>query len=73
MKRINWPQPGKNNHHMNKLASDTSIKLDPASQERTLEVRIISDAYIGMEWILEGVEVPAVPLVEGDDKKKPTS
>ena len=54
---------------MNRLASDTTIKLDPAGQERKLEILIVSDAYIGMEWKLEGVEVPAVPRLESNDKK----
>lgn len=47
-----------------------NVKLPQSTGERVLDVRVVSDGYIGMVWKVEGVEVPAPPTVEGDDGKK---
>ncbi|KAL1303367.1 hypothetical protein AAFC00_006764 [Neodothiora populina] len=51
------------------LSTKASVKLPPADQERLLEVKIISDGYIGMEWKVEGIEVPIPPRVVDEGKK----
>ncbi len=39
--------------------------------KRTVDVLVLSDAYIGMEYRITGVEIPAPPTVDGDvDKTK---
>ena len=74
LKRVNWPpteKAGSRNHQ--KPSSRTVVKLSPKSVERKVDVLLLSDAYIGMVWKIEGIEVPAAPSIEGDDKKKPES
>ena len=69
LKRVNWPQQG----HWPKGGKPTSrtvIKLLPEGRERRVDVLVISDAYLGMMWNVDGVEVPAVPVVEDDGGKK---
>jgi antiviral helicase SLH1 len=46
------------------------IKLPPASEERKVGVVVLSDSYIGMQWKVENVEVPAPPRVVDDGLKK---
>ena len=46
------------------------IKLSPETVERKVDVLIVSDAYVGMDWRIEGIEVPAVPVVEEAVGKK---
>ena len=73
LKRVNWPPMEKNggNHRVDaKPSSRTVVKLSPGRAERKVDVLLLSDAYIGMGWKVEGVEVPAVPAVEGEEKKK---
>ena len=70
LKRLNWPSAEKVNRKPSKPILKAIIKLEPQSAMRKVEVLVVSDAYIGMEWKVEGVEVPAVPLVEDDRKMK---
>ncbi|KAF2766453.1 Sec63-domain-containing protein [Teratosphaeria nubilosa] len=43
------------------------IKVPQGERERKVRVLVVSDAYIGMEWKVEGdVEVPGVPRVVDD-------
>ena len=42
---------------------------EEAEGERVLNVRVVSDSYIGMEWAVDGVEVPAAPRVVDEGKK----
>ena len=69
LKRVNWPQQ-ENGARGGKVSSKTVTKLLPEGRERRVDVLVISDAYLGMEWKAEGVEVPAVPVVEDDGAKK---
>ena len=68
LKRVSWP-PKENNARRGKVSSRTTVKLLPEERARRAEVLVFSDAYTGMVWKVEGVEVPAVPLV-GDGAKK---
>ncbi len=69
LKRVSWPQR-ENGARCGKVISRTSVKLMPEGMERRVDVLAISDAYVGMVWKLEGVEVPGVPVVEDDGGKK---
>ena len=70
LKRANWPPPKGNTRSNAKPMAKSSVKLNPKSRERRLEVLVVSDSYIGMEWKLEGIEIPSAPAAEHDDGKK---
>ena len=40
-----------------------TLRLPDADSERKVKVVVVSDSYIGMEWSVEDVEVPAPPKV----------
>ena len=76
LKRVNWPSTdggGKGNRkphaRSDKPSARATISLIPKITERILKVYIVSDAYVGMTWESD-VEVPGVPSVEDDGKKK---
>ncbi|KAK3369057.1 activating signal cointegrator 1 complex subunit 3 [Lasiosphaeria ovina] len=46
------------------------IKLPEGQRPRKLDVLVISDAYVGFEYRLLGVDIPGPPEVGGDDAKK---
>ena len=71
LKRVNWPSMGeKGSGGGIKPAMRSIIKLSPETVERKVDVLVVSDAYVGMEWRIEGVEVPGVPVVEEAGGKK---
>ncbi|KAI5357013.1 putative helicase, AAA+ ATPase domain, Sec63 domain, Helicase superfamily 1/2, ATP-binding protein [Septoria linicola] len=71
MKRVSWPSPDKNRGgNVSKPSTKSSVKLPEADVERKVRVVVVSDSYIGMEWVLEDVEVPPVPRVVDDGLKK---
>lgn len=70
LKRINWPPPGKVSSGRNKPTSRSIVKLKPESVERKVDVLVVSDAYVEMMWKIEGIEMPAAPVVEDDNGKK---
>ena len=71
LKRVNWPSMGeKGSGGGIKPAMRSIIKLSPETVERKVDVLVVSDAYVGMEWRIEGVEVPGVPVVEEGGGKK---
>jgi len=61
MKRINWQPNGNVQGGCNKPSLRISVKLAPESTARNIDILIFSDAYIGMRWRIERIEVPAVP------------
>lgn len=74
LKRISWPSKdgarGGNAQRSNpRPSTKANVRLPPSDRERTLEVKVISDGYVGMEWKVEGVEVPLPPMVVDDGKK----
>ena len=69
LKRVNWP-PTMEKGGVGKPTARSMIKLSPERVERKVDVFVISDAYVGMEWRIEGVEVPSVPVVEEGVGKK---
>ena len=70
LKRVNWPPVEKGGGGGNKPTKRSMIKLSPETVERKVDVLIVSDAYVGMDWRIEGIEVPAVPVVEEAVGKK---
>ena len=70
LKRVSWPPLEDAKRLDQKLSARAVMKVSPQSTERKVEVLVISDAYIGMIWKLDAVEVPAAPLVEDDVKGK---
>ena len=71
LKRVNWPSMGeKGSGGRNKPTARSMIKLSPETVERKVDVLVVSDAYVGMDWRIEGVEVPGVPVVEEAVGKK---
>ena len=45
------------------------MSLQGVQEERKVSVWVMSDSYIGMEWMIEEVEVPGVPRGEDEGKK----
>lgn len=87
LKRVTWPpvenrgdnearDTGHSTAPKKKAPSNPSIrtvlKIPPNSQPRKLDVFVISDAYIGMQWrVKDGVHVPGAPTFDNpDDGKK---
>ncbi|KAL9604397.1 MAG: hypothetical protein Q9219_000585 [cf. Caloplaca sp. 3 TL-2023] len=74
LKRSNWPVVGE--HRRSRptppapAVAKAGLKVKPEARERRVEVLVVSDAYVGMSWKVTDVEVPGVPLVDGDEKKK---
>lgn len=78
LKRASWSSAPLGHHQNgssgkvtgNKAGVRTTIKLAGSAVERRFDVWIMSDSYVGMKWVIEGVEVPAVPVVVDEGKKK---
>ena len=70
LKRVNWPPAMEKGGGGGKPTTRSMIKLRPETVERRVDVLVISDAYVGMDWRIEGVEVPGVPVVEEGVGKK---
>jgi len=65
LKRVGWPSAERKGRPTAKAV----LKLPQSAVARKLDVLVVSDAYVGMVWSVEGVEVPGAPEV-GDDGKK---
>ncbi|KAL9104629.1 MAG: hypothetical protein Q9163_000433 [Psora crenata] len=70
MKRVHWPPLDRAKGSGPKSAIKAAVKISPECWKRKVEVLVISDAYTGMMWKLDEVEVPAAPLVNEQDKGK---
>ncbi|KAI7709561.1 Sec63-domain-containing protein, partial [Hortaea werneckii] len=71
LKRVSWPSPDKvKGGNISKPSTKATIKLPQSDVERKMKILVISDSYVGMEWHLNEVEVPAPPKVVVDDSKK---
>jgi antiviral helicase SLH1 len=80
VKRVGWSAgPGKQTGIGSRPTARAVIKLPEVedvvsgaggSKERMLDVLVVSDGYLGLEYKIEGVEIPAVPLVVDDGKKE---
>jgi antiviral helicase SLH1 len=75
VKRVGWSQgPGRSVNAGTRPTAKTIIKLpepDKNGNGRKVDVLVISDGYIGMEYEVLGVDIPALPKVDDDvDKTK---
>nr|POE89847.1 putative helicase mug81 [Quercus suber] len=72
LKRVSWPSPDKAPRGASSSHPSTrvSLKLPPSGVERRVLVQVVSDSYIGMQWDVADVEVPAPPKVVDDGGKK---
>ncbi|KAH8193819.1 hypothetical protein TruAng_012016 [Truncatella angustata] len=70
VKRAGWSQgPGKSVSTGSRPTSKVNLKLPAPDKEgkgRKIDVLVLSDAYIGMEYRIKGVEIPALPMVDDD-------
>ncbi|KAL8728195.1 MAG: hypothetical protein Q9181_005432 [Wetmoreana brouardii] len=69
LKRVNWPV-AEQGRRPPVPTGNAAFKLKPEGTERSLELMIVSDAYVGMVWKIGNVDVPAVPILDGDDSNK---
>ena len=70
LKRSNWPPIEKPSKSTSKPMAKSTVKLGPEHRGRQLQVLVVSDSYIGMEWVIDRIEVPSAPTTEHDDGKK---
>ena len=87
LKRVGWSAGHKDDNgssgsssasRNNEKSSTRAMLKIPEFQERghghgdrKVGVKVLSDCYIGMEWVLEGIEIPVGRMVgPGDDGKK---
>jgi len=83
IKRANWTleksgASGTKAGNNNKLTTTVSITLPEAEgmeigKSRKMDVWVVSDAYPGIEYKIEGVVIPDVPRVDDDGKKEKPS
>ena len=74
LKRVGW-NLDKDRHrggHGREPSSRATLKIPPTTdgKERKMDVSVVSDSYSGMEWNIHDVEIPAIPVLEDDGKKK---
>ncbi|KAM0720684.1 hypothetical protein Q7P37_004821 [Cladosporium fusiforme] len=63
LKRVSWPSPDKvrnPNANASKPSTRVLLKLPESKSDRKVDVRVVSDSYLGMEWFVRGVDVPRV-------------
>ncbi|KAI9777675.1 MAG: hypothetical protein M1835_005174 [Candelina submexicana] len=82
LKRVSWPQvahddgakgmgKGKGEGKgKGKLTARSMIRLETRMEARKVDVLVVSDAYVGLVWRVEGVDVPGAPVVGGEGGKK---
>ena len=74
LKRVSWPSPQKaKGTNASRPSTRATMKLPETSAERKVVVRLISDSYIGMEWTLDYIDIPAPPKVVDEGRKDPKS
>jgi antiviral helicase SLH1 len=73
VKRVGWSQgPGQSVKIGTKPTAKTAIKLPEPGRDdngRKFDVLVISDGYIGLQYEVLGVEIPALPKVDDDIEK----
>ncbi|KAF4424886.1 RNA helicase [Fusarium acutatum] len=73
VKRVGWTtNPNRKLEAGGRPTAKTTIKLPPAQagQARKFDVLVVSDAYPGLEYRVEGVDIPAPPTVDDDVQSK---
>ncbi|KAJ2988581.1 hypothetical protein NUW58_g3896 [Xylaria curta] len=73
VKRVGWSQrPGQSVKVGSKPTAKTIVKLPEPDQNgngRKVDVLVLSDGYIGMQYEVLGVDIPALPKVDDDVEK----
>ncbi|KAL8729952.1 MAG: hypothetical protein Q9166_004397 [cf. Caloplaca sp. 2 TL-2023] len=69
LKRVNWPAVEQGRRPPPPTAKAV-FSMKPEPRERKLEVSVVSDAYVGMIWKIDSIDLPAAPMIDGDDGKK---
>jgi antiviral helicase SLH1 len=62
LKRISWPSPDKSRNpkaNPSKPSTRATVRLPPSHGERKVNVQVVSDSYIDMQWNVDGVPIPA--------------
>jgi antiviral helicase SLH1 len=71
LKRVSWNMNnGRGAASGSKLLASASFKIPPEVQGKRIDAVVLSDAYIGMKWRIEGIVVPEAPVVEGGKEKE---
>ncbi|KAF1953482.1 Sec63-domain-containing protein [Byssothecium circinans] len=87
LKRVGWNDPTKNTGgggrggHKSapagvggaRLQASTKIALPQEAQDKKIVARVLSDAYLGMKWNIDSIDVPEAPRVEDGGKGKEKS
>lgn len=71
LKRITWPIGPDSSKQRPANTARTIFKVPEHDKPLTLHAAIISDGYVGMQWDLGTIEIPAPPVVMADDVGKP--
>lgn len=69
LKRVGWSQgPGKTAGVGSRPSARANIKLPDLGQadKRKVDVVVLSDGYVGLQYQVMGVEIPARPVVDDD-------
>lgn len=67
VKRATWAAPGAKSLGQSSTPSvKTVIKLPEAvgGQARKVDILVVSDGYVGLEYKIEGLDIPGVPMVD---------
>lgn len=64
LKRIGWSSPTKGKH-----TATAIIKLPPSQESRKVDVTVLSDGYIGLQWEQKAVLIPSPPSPEDQPTK----
>ncbi|KAJ4305314.1 putative steryl acetyl hydrolase mug81 [Kalmusia sp. IMI 367209] len=75
LKRVGWNETGKGNAKRHavgstRLQGSANFRLPREAQGKKVDISVLSDAYLGMKWKIEGLEVPEAPMVEASGKGK---
>lgn len=73
LKRISWPTgekvDGKREAKSARPVSRQVIRVPGSAEGMKVDVEVVSDGYVGMRWVVAGVEVPGAPVGVNDGKK----
>ena len=69
LKRVSWPQ-SRNQASTSKPRIRTTIKIPQSEGDRRMDVLVMSDGYIGMEWRIDQLDVPHIPAVDLHNETK---
>jgi len=64
LKRITWQNEVEPTRERYELRAKTTISVPADLKVETLDILILSDAYIGMKWTVESVETLTIPMAD---------